>query len=155
MPIDLSRRNTMKLIGRATPSAVGIALLPAMLAAQQLVATPYQKTGIYHVGETVGWTVAVAPGQHAAPGAYAYVVKENGGPVIKSGSLDLSNGPTTIETSLRSPGMVRVEIRSPSGAKDFGTVNTGGPGVVALGAAVDPTKIQPVLPKPADFDEFW
>lgn len=124
--------------------------------AQQLVTTPYDKTGIYGVGKTVGWTVALAPGQQASPGEYRYVVKENGGPVIKTGMFDLAKGPARIETSLASPGMVRVEIRPPAGAtQPFGSVNTGGNGVVALGAAVDPTKIRPVLPKPADFDAFW
>jgi cephalosporin-C deacetylase-like acetyl esterase len=123
--------------------------------AQQLVVTPYDKTGIYAVNKTVGWTVAVAAGQQAAPGAYAYVVKENGQRPIKNGSLDLSKGPATIETSLTAPGMVRVEIRPPEGVKDFGDVHTGGAGVVVLGAAVDPTKIQPVMARPADFDAFW
>ena len=128
----------------------------ARLNAQQLVATPYDKTGIYPVGKTIGWTIAVADGQHASPGVYTYVVKQNGGPVIKNGLLDLAKGPAKIETSLNAPGMVRVEIRPPSGATArFGNVNTGGDGVVVLGAAVDPTKIKPVIARPADFDDFW
>lgn len=124
--------------------------------AQRLVATPYDPSGIYAAGKTVGWTIALAAGQQASTGEYAYVVKENGGPTIKSGSLDLSKGPVKIETSLTSPGMVRVEIHPPSGAKQaFGNINTGGAGVVVLGAAVDPTKIQPVIGRPPDFDAFW
>src|SRR5499427_7501364 len=124
-------------------------------AAQQLAVTPYDKTGIYSVGKIVGWTVAVAEGEHAAPGEYKYVVKENGQRVIKQGSLDLARGPGKIETSLAEPGMVRVEIRPPAGTKQFGNMHTGGDGIVALGAAVDPTKIKPVMPRPADFDSFW
>lgn len=122
---------------------------------QQLVATPYDKTGIYTVGSTVGWHVSVAEGQHGVLGGYTYVVKENGGRTIKSGSLDLAKGPATLETSLAAPGMVRVEIRPPMGVKNFGDVHTGGDGVVVLGAAVAPTKIQPVVARPADFDAFW
>lgn len=125
------------------------------LAAQQLVATPYSKTGIYKLNETVGWTVALAAGQPASAGAYTYVVKENGARTLKSGTLDLAHGPARIETTLGEPGMIRVEIRPPAGTQHFGDVHTGGEGVVALGAAVDPTGIQPVVPRPADFDQFW
>jgi cephalosporin-C deacetylase len=82
-------------------------------------------------------------------------VKENGGPVIKSGTIDFSKEPAKIETSLSRPGMLRVEIRPPTGTRGFGNINTGGPGVVALGAAIDPTNIKPAHPRPADFDAFW
>jgi cephalosporin-C deacetylase-like acetyl esterase len=123
--------------------------------AQQLAVTPYDKTGIYGVGKTVGWTVAVAEGEHASPGEYKYVVKENGQRVIGQGMLDLARGPGKIEASLAEPGMLRVEIRPPAGAQPFGNMHTGGDGVVALGAAVDPTKIKPVVLRPADFDAFW
>jgi cephalosporin-C deacetylase len=130
-------------------------ILAGSVRAQQLVATPYSKTGIYRVNETVGWTIAVAAGQHASPGSYTYTVTENGQRAIKSGILDLANGSAKIETSLGEPGMVRVEIKPPAGTMSFGDVHTGGPGLVALAAAVDPTKIQPDAPRPADFDEFW
>src|SRR5499427_5556065 len=137
-------------------ASVVLALFAASTAAaQQLVVTPYDKTGIYGVGKTVGWTVAVAEGEHASAGEYTYVVKENGQRVIKQGSLDLARGPGKIEASLGEPGMVRVEIRPPAGTKQFGNMHTGGDGIVALGAAVDPTKIKPVTPRPADFDSFW
>lgn len=141
---------------RAAVVALGaLAVTAAAARAQRLAAVPYEKTGIYALQKTVGWTVSVASGDKAAPGAYSYVVKENGQRTIKEGSLDLSHGPGTIETSLDAPGMVRVEIRPPAGATNFGDIHTGGPGVVVLGAAVDPTHIQPVAPKPADFDDFW
>ena len=136
-------------------AALSILALPFAARAQQLIATPYEKTGIYGVGKTVGWTVAVAPGEQASPDAYTYVVKENGSREIKSGALDLAKGSAKIETSLAEPGMIRVEIRPPAGTKQFGNVHTGGNGVVALGAAVDPTKIRPAVARPADFDAFW
>ena len=123
--------------------------------AQALVATPYDKTGIYGIGQTVGWTIALGEGQQAAPGEYSYAVRENGGAAIKNGSFDLSKGPATIETSLGAPGMIRVEIRPPAGVRQFGNISTGGPGLVALGAAVDPTNIRPAHPRPPDFDTFW
>jgi cephalosporin-C deacetylase-like acetyl esterase len=132
-----------------------VAAVSTAARAQKLAVTPYDPSGIYGVNETVGWTIRVADGQHASAGVYTYVVKENGGRPIKNGSLDLTQ-PATIETALSSPGMIRVEIRPPMGAmQTFGNINTGGNGVVVLGAAVDPTKIQPVLEKPSDFDAFW
>ena len=90
--------------------------LGARADAQELIATPDRESGIYGLGKTVGWTIAVASGEHASPGAYSFVVKQNGGPVIERGTLDLVEGPARIETSLKSPGMVRVEIRPPAGA---------------------------------------
>jgi cephalosporin-C deacetylase len=139
-----------------TRAVVAALLVCAPLHAQQLVVTPYDKTGIYSLGKTVGWTIAVAEGEQASPGSYTYVVKQNGGPIVKIGTLDLTKGPAKIETSLNAPGMIRVEIRAPRGAMArFGNLNTGGDGVVVLGAAVDPTKIKPVVERPADFDEFW
>ena len=136
---------------------VGLLVLAATPGgAQTLTTTPYETSGIYRIGQTVGWNVALAPGQQASAGLYPYVVLQNGGPVIARGVLDLSQGRVSIETSLSTPGMVRVEIRAPQDAKQpLGTVSTGGPGVVALGAAVAPDRIVPEEPRPADFDAFW
>jgi cephalosporin-C deacetylase len=141
--------NSMRL------SAVALATAFLPVHAQQLVATPYSKTGIYRVNETVGWTVGLAGGQAARSGDYTYTVTENGQRQIKTGTLDLAHGAVKIETSLGEPGMLRVEIRPPAGTQNFGDEHTGGPGLVALAAAVDPTSIQPDAPRPADFDAFW
>lgn len=126
------------------------------IGAQTVVATPYDTTGIYGIGKTVGWTVAVASGQAPSAGLYPYVVTENGSRVIVRGVLDFSKGPVSIETRLARPGMMRVEIRPPQGAtQPFGSISTGGPGMVALGAAVAPTRILPMEKRPAGFDAFW
>ena len=97
-----------------------ITLLLATLAtaahAQHLVVKPYDPTGIYGLNKTIGWTIKVAEGEQASAGTYSYVVKENGARAIKSGTMDLTKGVATIETSLAAPGMVRVEIRPPAGA---------------------------------------
>lgn len=138
---------------RCSAAALTIFVLPVH--AQQIVATPFAKSDIYRVNEPLGWTVAVAAGQKAPSGGYTYTITENGQRTIKSGTLDLSRGPARIETSLGEPGMVRVEIKPPVGTTDFGDVHTGGPGLVALAAAVDPTRIQPDAPRPPDFDAFW
>ena len=93
--------------------------------AQAVIATPYDRTGIYGIRQTVGWTITLAPDQLPSAGPYPYVVTENGGTVITRGTLDFSKAPVAIETSLARPGMVRVEIRPPQGAtQPFGSVST-------------------------------
>lgn len=101
---------------------------------------PYKASGIYDLGETVGWNVTLPWGR---PGA-TYAIRENnlreiGRGVIKPGV------PTKIEAKLGAPGMVYVEIiEDGPGAKPK-----------ALGAAVEPHRIAPAIPEPADFEKFW
>ena len=145
-------------------SAVRRWLISALLAsapawtsaqAQQLAFTPYHANGIYAVGERIGWRVAIAPGQSAAPGRYSYTVKRDGATVVGTGTFDLASGAATIETSLRQPGMVLVEVRPPAPDSTFRGASKGEVGRVLLGAAVDPTAIEPAAPRPTDFDSFW
>ena len=124
--------------------------ISAVAAAQQPVFTPDHATGIYALGERVGWTVSGAPN-----GTYTYTVKKNGGEVVSTGTLDIAKGNARIETSLAEPAMVLVEVRPPRPDSAFGDRSTGGPGRVLLGAAVAPNDIRPAEPKPADFDAFW
>ena len=123
--------------------------------AQQLTFAPYRASGIYDVGERVGWTVGVAPGRDAAPGSYTYTVKRDGLAVMGTGSFDLASGHATIETSLAQPGMILVEVRPPAGDTAFRGASKAEAGRVLLGAAVAPTRIEPSAPRPADFDSFW
>src|ERR1035441_5086289 len=62
---------------------------------QQLTFTPYHSTGIYKIGETVGWSVT--PGPATPTYAYKYTVRRNNNVVLKEGKLDLSSGKDTIE----------------------------------------------------------
>ncbi|CAN5527188.1 hypothetical protein BH09PLA1_BH09PLA1_12040 [soil metagenome] len=103
---------------------------------------PFNKSGIYEVGERAGWTLA-AP--DAGPGQYTFVLKENNHRIIKSGELDLSSGVATIEISSSEPAMLHLDVTLPA------------PGAahIIAGAAIAPTKLQPCLPAPADFDAFW
>jgi cephalosporin-C deacetylase len=116
--------------------------------AQQLTFTPYHANGIYDLGEKVGWTVDLPKGAAAPSTPYSYTIKKNNfGEPIKSGTLDLANGSTSIEVTLNEPAMLYVQL-SPA-------VGTGRSSVRALGAAVAPTQLQPSVPRPADFDTFW
>ena len=51
---------------------------------------PYHASGIYNIGETVGWTVTPGP---ADPTTYAYrwTIRRNNAVVLKEGKLDLSS----------------------------------------------------------------
>jgi cephalosporin-C deacetylase-like acetyl esterase len=99
--------------------------------------------GIYHVGETVGWTLILAAGQDAH--GYHFAIKGNGLTVIGSGDLTFSGGTARIEQAATEPGMLYVEIT----AKDAGQPS------LALGAAVDPQRLAPAAARPHDFASFW
>jgi dienelactone hydrolase len=126
---------------------------------QQLVFTPYRATGIYDIGDTVGWTVA--PGPVEPTYAYKWTVRRNNAVVLKEGKLDLSSGKDKIEISGDEPEMIYVAIEpvaNPAAASSTGFVggNTGrNNGLYAVGAAVAPPKIGLAAPRPADFDSFW
>jgi hypothetical protein len=109
--------------------------------ARQPAFTPYKASGIYDLGETVGWTITRPQG---SSGEYSYEARKNNQDVIKSGKLDFSAGTATIEVTLNEPAMVYVEVTPPDGGKS-----------IALGAAVAPEKLQPSIPRPEDFDAFW
>lgn len=111
--------------------------------AQEVTVAPSKPTGIYDLGERVAWTVS-APKTTSDPRSYSYKIKKNNSEVLTSGDIDLTSGAATIETSLNDPAMLYLEVTSPGSDKK-----------VTAGAAVAPTKLQPVAPRPADFDAFW
>jgi cephalosporin-C deacetylase-like acetyl esterase len=131
---------------------------------QQLVFTPYRASGIYDIGDTVGWTVS--PSTTTPTYAYKWTVRRNNAVVLKEGRLDLSTGTDKIEITGDQPGMIYVAVEAyadlkPSAASAgeaprFAGGNTGrDTGFYAVGAAVAPTKIVLSTPRPADFDAFW
>lgn len=125
----------------ALVAAIFIFAFADLCAAQQLTFTPYKTSGIYAVGEKVGWTVSKVQGTRVDN--YAYAIKKNNQVVIKTGMLDLSTGRPSIEVTLDEPAMVYVEISSPGGE------------TFAVGAAVAPERLQPSALRPVDFDTFW
>jgi cephalosporin-C deacetylase-like acetyl esterase len=133
---------------------------------QQLTFTPYHASGIYDVGETVGWTVT--PGPMAPSYAYKWTIRRNNAVVLKEGKLDLSSEKDKIEIAGDQPEMIYVAIEayanlaSPAPAVPAGSTsgflggNTGrNNGLYAVGAAVAPTKLQPSTQRPENFDAFW
>ncbi len=132
---------------------------------QQLLFTPYQASGIYDVGQTVGWTVT--PGPAAPTYAYKWTLRRNNAVVLKEGTLDLANGKATIEVVGDQPGMIYLAVEAVRDLTAGGAApaadpphfvggNTGrNTGFYAAGAAVAPTKIGLSTPRPSDFDTFW
>jgi cephalosporin-C deacetylase-like acetyl esterase len=144
---------------------------------QQLAFAPYRTSGIYDVGETVGWTVT--PGAVTPTYLYKWTIRRNNAVVLKEGKLDLASGKDKIEIVADQPEMIYAaieayanlngEVPAPAAANDAGQGGAGrGPaspfvggnagrntGYYAVGAAVAPTKLGLSTPRPADFDAFW
>jgi cephalosporin-C deacetylase-like acetyl esterase/lysophospholipase L1-like esterase len=114
-------------------------LLFLLLLAQQNtpVATPYKPSGIYYIGEKVGWTIT------GPAGKVPYTIKKNNQILVGSGELDLTSGKASLEVISDEPTMFFVQLK-PAGLKPLD-----------LGAAVAPTELKPVEPRPRDFDLFW
>src|SRR5689334_5813701 len=101
---------------------------------------PYESSGIYPLGATVGWHVTLPWNAQSV----RYVIRRNNLDEIGHGII-VPGVPSTIEAHLDAPGMVYVEVTELApGAKPK-----------ALGAAVAPEKIAPSIPAPKDFDAFW
>ena len=121
--------------------------------AQELTLTPYNASGIYGVGEKVGWKVTLPAGKTQA-GPYTYIIRKNNLHAIKMGNLNLSAGTANIEATLYEPAMVYVEVALAAGRGGGAVAGSSGRSI-AVGAAVAPEKLQPSVPRPADFDIFW
>jgi cephalosporin-C deacetylase-like acetyl esterase len=130
---------------------------------QQLTFTPYHASGIYDIGETVGWTVT--PGPDPITYSYKWTIRRNNAIVLKQGQLDLTDGKAIIEIAGEEPEMIYVAVEpvvKPSDGADHSSMpaftggNTGRDnGLYAVGAAVAPARIGLSTPRPADFDSFW
>ena len=116
-------------------------------AAQQLTFTPFHQNGIYQVGEKAGWTVT-RPADAGLPEKFTFAIKKNNQAVLKTGTLDLSSSNATIEITVDEPAMLYVQVNPQGPAPQDKPYAT-------LGAAVAPNRLQPSVPRPADFDAFW
>ena len=126
----------------------GLVLLAASagrVLAQKIVVTPLDKSGIYHVGEKIEWTVSV-DGDAAVVKNVSYVAKKGQMTDIGHGALDLSAGPQKIDLTLDEPQSVLTEITATINGKKVTTL---------AGAIADPEKIKVSAPPPDDFEAFW
>lgn len=132
-------------------SLVLVATFVVMAHAQPLSFTPFHASGIYELGERAGWTVALTPNGAAPVTQYTYVIRKNNRDVVRTGTLDLSSGSAVIETTVDEPAMLYDDV-TPAASPDAAPATAS---AIHLGAAVVPGKLQPAVPKPADFDSFW
>lgn len=61
---------------------------------------PFAESGIYEVGDTVGWTVHRPAGKVESAEQYTYEIKKNNFETIASGEIDLAAGPSKISVSV-------------------------------------------------------
>jgi len=158
------------------PLAASMASAQPAPPVQQLMFHPYHASGMYDVGDTVGWVVF--PGRTAPTYAFKWTIRRNNKDVLKEGKLDLSSGKGRIEIVADQPEMIYVAIepyanladdkaeksQEPSSPSDtsqaaapvFVGGNTGrNNGLYAVGAAVAPGKLGLSARRPTDFDAFW
>ena len=74
--------------------------------------------------------------------------------MLKSGILDLSRGTATLEIVVNEPSMVYVQV-TPEGEQPPPADAAQRKPYASVGAAVAPDRLQPSVPRPADFDDFW
>jgi cephalosporin-C deacetylase-like acetyl esterase len=135
---------TLTLIAACFYFLAAVPLCPA----QPLLLKPYKASGIYRVGEKVGWTVTLPQG--VVPTVdYTYTIRKNNQDVIKTGRLEFSGGRAILEITVNEPAMVYVQISSPA------ATGRGSDAGIVVGAAVAPERLKPSVPRPADFDSFW
>src|ERR1039457_3802434 len=89
---------------------------------QQLVFAPYHASGIYDVGEMVGWTVT--PGPVESTYSYKWTIRSNNAVVLKEGKLELLSGKDKIGTTGDRPELHYVAMQPVAKPVTDGTVAT-------------------------------
>lgn len=120
-------------------SGICIAEMPTE---QAVRLSPDHASGIYGLGEQVGWTIKLAK---PIDTPCSYEIRRDNAVVIASGKLDPIRDGARIETSLSDPGMLYLCL----------TLNDTDKSLARAGAAVDPRDIEVSAPEPLDFDLFW
>ncbi len=126
--------------------------LPVAVEAQsdtsvKLVVTLDRPDWRYRTGDSARFTVSLARSGRPIPGALVRVdvAPERMRP-LRSDTLDLSSGRTTMASTLSRPGFLRATARAVVAGTTYTSLAT---------AAFDPERIAPSVTAPADFDAFW
>ena len=116
---------------------------------------PYQPSGIYAVGQRVGWTLHAPLGLGSQ--RFHYTIRENNAVDLKSGEVDLSSGQSVIETSVDHPAMIYVRLTPITDlpVDKNASLSAADLDRLTVGAAVAPLSLRPAAPRPADFDTWW
>jgi cephalosporin-C deacetylase-like acetyl esterase len=103
---------------------------------------------LYKRGELVKFRVSLRPGAAVSPTARVeWTLSKDGLPSSTQGNGELQDGLLTVAGRLDEPGFLQCRVK----------LQTAGAGSLPAlgGAAIEPEKIQPSLPPPADFDAYW
>lgn len=132
-------------------------LAPALLSHAQsakpstnyvLTVTPDRAAALYQAGEPVTFKVLLTLDKQPVPEAEVqWTLTKDGMPPTTSGKAKLVNGTATVTGKLDEPGFLSCRVTF-TGPEKKAWTSLGG-------AGIDPTKIKPSQPVPADFDEFW
>ena len=110
-------------------------------AGSEIKITVDRADGMYQLGEEATFHISV---DGADEKDCVVCLSNDGYKVIYQGPIKLQDGKGTLRGTLREPGILRCRVNSPDGKRW---------GIAA--AAFEPLRIQPSMPKPDDFDEFW
>ena len=114
---------------------------------QELTVTAAKVGGIYAPGEKISWHLSIAGDKADQVQKIGYVLRKGGLTEVGRGELVVQNHGVDLETHLDEPGALIAE---------FSASLLGDTPVKSLaGAVVEPDKIAPSAPCPADFDSFW
>jgi cephalosporin-C deacetylase-like acetyl esterase len=132
-------------------------LAPALFASAQdgkpstnyvLKVTTDRADALYMTGETVTFKVELTLDKKpVADAEVKWSLTKDGVPPTTSGKVKLVNGSATVTGKLEEPGLLQCRATFTS-AEQRAYTGLGG-------AGVDPLKIKPSQPVPADFDAFW
>jgi cephalosporin-C deacetylase len=115
--------------------------------AQNIVVSAAKPGGVYKAGEKIVWHLKVEGEGASGVEKIAYVLKKGGLTEFGKGELTLKDGAADLETQLDAPGSILAEFTAtPAGKTAIKNL---------AGAVVEPEKITPSAPAPADFDAFW
>lgn len=113
-----------------------------------LTVTADHGDSIYQQGETVTFTIKLLRDQQPMDDARVqWTLSKDGVPPRTNGSVRLTGGSARVTGQLDEPGFLQCRVVF----QDEHRSNH----IAVAGAGVDPLKIKPSLPVPADFDAFW
>ncbi|MBI1346531.1 alpha/beta fold hydrolase [bacterium] len=116
---------------------------PAIAPVVTLKITADRPDALYHVGESVTFTITASENdQPLKSGQVDCYLSQDGWNPQPMQTLPLKDGQVTLSGKLETPGFLLLRV-------------TIGKAQALAGAGFDPLQIQPSLPVPDDFDEFW
>lgn len=126
---------------------VGLLASAARGWSQEITVNAAKAGGVYASGEKIVWHVGVQGAGAADIHKVSYVLLKGGLTEMGRGELTLQENGMDLETKLDEPGAILAQFSA--SLHDKPVIKA------AAGALVDPEKIAPSTPRPADFDTFW